>query len=397
MADSMDKKFSNVPILRFPEFNDEWKLTSYNLLFEFQNGINGSPEKYGKGIKYISVMDILNNQYITYSNIKGLIDATEKEQQNFMVGYGDVLFQRSSETPEDAGKSNVYLDSKPCVFGGFVIRGKKIGNYNPIFIKYALASNANRKKMIRLGAGAQHINIGQNNLNSLKISLPSEFEQEKIALLFDAIDKKIETQNKIIRDLNSYKNSIIDSFFKKCTDFVSLDKILYERKKYSEKGANYEHVTLSKDGIVPKGERYDRDFLVKDASKEYKITKLNDICYNPANLKFGVICLNDYGDAIFSPIYVTFEVNQAFDPFYVSLYLTSNKFINYILKYQQGTVYERMAVGPNDFVKAKLPICNNISTFTNLIKVINNKIKIEMNLLEKYMLQKTYLSESLFI
>lgn len=53
---------------------------------------------------------------------------------------------------------------------------------------------------------------------------------------------------------------------------------------------------------MPKTERYDRDFLVS-SEKKYKITKMSDICYNPANMKFGVICLNTYGNAIFSHIH----------------------------------------------------------------------------------------------
>ena len=110
---------------------------------------------------------------------------------------------------------------------------------------------------------------------------------------------------------------------------------------------------MSKEGICGKTARYDRDFLVSTENKKYKVTHLGDLCYNPANLKFGVICLNTYGDAIFSPIYVTFEIEASFDPDFIGAYLTRWDFINRALKYQQGTVYERMAVSPEDFVSIK--------------------------------------------
>ena len=110
---------------------------------------------------------------------------------------------------------------------------------------------------------------------------------------------------------------------------------------------------MSKEGIYGKTARYDRDFLVSTENKKYKVTHLGDLCYNPANLKFGVICLNTYGDAIFSPIYVTFEIEASFDPDFIGAYLTRWNFINRALKYQQGTVYERMAVSPEDFVSIK--------------------------------------------
>ena len=50
------------------------------------------------------------------------------------MNYGDILFQRSSETREEVETTSVYLDKdKTATFGGFVIRGKKNGEYEPIF------------------------------------------------------------------------------------------------------------------------------------------------------------------------------------------------------------------------------------------------------------------------
>ena len=89
-------------------------------MLKFQNGFNGSKERYGTGTKLISVMDILNDDFITYESIRGLADVTEEEKERFSVDFGDVLFQRSSENVEDAGRTNVYLDRKRAVFGGFV-------------------------------------------------------------------------------------------------------------------------------------------------------------------------------------------------------------------------------------------------------------------------------------
>lgn len=69
-------------------------------------------------------MDILNNQFICYDNIRASVEVIEGDIETYGVNYGDILFQRSSETLEDVGQANVYLDRKPAVFGGFVIRGK---------------------------------------------------------------------------------------------------------------------------------------------------------------------------------------------------------------------------------------------------------------------------------
>lgn len=199
-----------VPTLRFRDFSDSWVLTPIKKLLRFQNGINAESTKYGKGIKYISVSDILNNQYITYDCIKGLIDIDEKTLKKFIVEYGDILFQRSSETFEDIGRANVYLDKeRPATFGGFVIRGKKISNYNPLFFRYLLCTHNARKQTVRMGAGAQHYNIGQDGLEKISLFFPSLPEQDKIAYFIDCLDERIATQNKIIKHKKSLIISLI--------------------------------------------------------------------------------------------------------------------------------------------------------------------------------------------
>ena len=168
-----------------------------------------------------------------------------------------------------------------------------------------------------------------------------------------------------------------------------MNQILTERKTFAEKDGSYEHATLSKEGIYGKTARYDRDFLVSTENKKYKITHFDDLCYNPANLKFGVICLNKYGDAIISPIYVTFEVNHSYDNDFIGTNLSRWDFINYALRFQQGTVYERMAVSPEDFLSIKrfMPSYQeqcHISQFTKLLDKRIEKHSAYVEALKKY-------------
>ena len=151
----------------------------------------------------MSVMDILSNNVITYDCIRASVEITAEELKSFIVKNGDILFQRSSETLEDVGRANVYIDDKPAVFGGFVIRGKKKSEYNPLFFKYLLATPYARRKIIPMGAGAQHFNIGQEGLSKVKLYFPILQEQNKIASLLQLIDERISTQNKIIEKLQS--------------------------------------------------------------------------------------------------------------------------------------------------------------------------------------------------
>lgn len=169
----------------------------------FKNGMNPDAKRFGTGTKFISVMDILNNQYICYDNIRASVELQDGDIEAYGVNYGDILFQRSSETLEDIGRANVYLDSKPAIFGGFVIRGKSKDNYNPLFFRYLLASPTARKRIIVKGAGAQHFNIGQDGLSKVFIDIPTLKEQKKIGKLLQCLDERIATQNKIIEKLQS--------------------------------------------------------------------------------------------------------------------------------------------------------------------------------------------------
>ena len=210
MATNKEQNKLNVPHLRFPEFHGEWEEHGLSEYLDFKNGLNPDSKRFGKGIKFISVMDILNNPVITYDCIRASVQATDAEISSFSVENGDILFQRSSETLEDVGRANVYIDDRVAVFGGFVIRGKKKANYNPLFFRYLLSSPYARKKIIPMGAGAQHFNIGQEGLSKVLLNFPSIEEQTKIASLLHLLDERIATQSKLIEDLKKLKSAIID-------------------------------------------------------------------------------------------------------------------------------------------------------------------------------------------
>ena len=350
-------------------------------------GIGASAINFNGKHRYIRITDISNWG-------KNEITSPSFIEKSAILNDGDILLARTGAT---VGDSFIYKDDGvESYFAGFLIRAK-VQKANPYFVYYQLKTLKYAQWVKISSARSGQPGINSEQFGSYRICITEYNEQQKIANFLKAIDERIEAQNKIIEDLNKLKKSLIEDNFTNTELSVSLKEVLKERKTYSEKGLEYEHVTLSKDGIIPKGERYDRDFLVVDESKKYKITKLNDICYNPANLKFGVICLNNYKDSIFSPIYVTFEVNKKYDPYYVSIYLTSDKFIMKILKYQQGTVYERMCVNPDDFLKGRLPIIKNHELFINLIKTIEYKCIVEKEQLKNYEIQKEYLLRNMFI
>lgn len=368
----MEDKFANHtynPEIRFRGYTDGWKQRKLSELLSFSNGFNGSKELYGAGIPYISVMDILNNDFITYDVIQNKVNIDEETKQRFIVEYGDVLFQRSSENVEDAGKSNVYLDAENnAIFGGFVIRGKKICDYDAMFLKNNLETSFVRSQITSRAQGAQHINISQETLGAVQVMIPTMSEQEKIGTCFKQLDNLITFHQRKCNTLKNLKEAMFTKMFPKEGESVpeirfkgftdpweqrKCGDVLNERNIQHPQSEEFPLVSFTvENGVTSKTERYEREQLVRGSkeAKKYKETRLDDIVYNPANLKFGAIARNKLGNAVFSPIYVTYEVDKSLAlPSFVEMFVTRNNFIQNALQYQQGTVYERMSVSTADF------------------------------------------------
>lgn len=191
-----------------------WRKISLGEIVRFKNGINAKKNSFGSGIKLISVSDVLSKNPIAYDSISLSVEVEERIKKDFAVTYGDILFQRSSETVADAGTSNVYLDkAKDAVFGGFVICGKKIADYDPIFVNEALRTYPVRKQIMRLAQGAQHINIGQEALSKVTIDWPCLQEQKKIANLVKELDERIRLVGEKTEALKTLKQGFMQQMF----------------------------------------------------------------------------------------------------------------------------------------------------------------------------------------
>ena len=132
----MTPQKSNIPALRFPEFKGEWILENLGSHFTFKNGVNADSEAYGRGHKFINVLDIISDIPLIQDRIIGSVDISDETFKKNEVTYGDILFQRSSETREEVGQSNIYVDTKNnATFGGFVIRGRPITEQIPEYFQ----------------------------------------------------------------------------------------------------------------------------------------------------------------------------------------------------------------------------------------------------------------------
>lgn len=397
--DNKDKKVLNVPPLRFPEFSGEWEEHTLSEYLEFKNGLNPDAKRIGQGLPFISVMDILAEGVITYNSIRGKVEATDKEIDCFGVKNGDLLFQRSSETLEDVGRANVYMDSRTAVYGGFVIRGRKIGNYVPLFFKYLLATPLARKKTCRMGAGAQHFNIGQEGLSKISLSFPSVKEQEKIANLLSLIDERIATQNKIIEDLKKLKSAIIHCCYSSKTDMVSLSELLKQCSERNRSATDLQVLSVNnKYGFIAQSDQFEDREVASDDTTNYKVVEKGMFAYNPARINVGSIALYEMdGKGIVSPMYVCFTTKRTLLPGYLKHYFASQTFRHEMFKRLEGSVRLCLTFDSLCNIEIPLPSIELQENVGKYLSTIERKISLEESMLSQYQLQRSYLLSQMFI
>ena len=385
MANNNDNKVLNVPPLRFPEFTKEWEEHALAEYLDFKNGLNPDVKRIGRGLPFISVMDILADGTINYDSIRGKVEATEREIENFSVEKGDILFQRSSETLEDVGRANVYMDNRTVVYGGFVIRGRKIGDYNPLFFKYLLSTPLARKRTCRMGAGAQHFNIGQDGLSKISLCFPLMEEQNKIARLLSLIDERIATQNKIIDKLQSLiKGLRVCCMQRNGSNNVYLSEIaqIYQPQTISSAELTEDgFLVYGANGIIGKYKDYNHK------TEQICITCRGNTCgmvnyTKPMSWITGnamVINTDKYQDKVYKK--------------YLYHYLSAYNFNSII----SGSGQPQIVRTPLEKLKITLPTISEQKQKAMILDKVQDKIEINHNILNLYILQKQYLLRQMFI
>lgn len=191
-----------------------WNKKTLSELFEFKNGVNADKSQYGRGVKFINVMEVIKNNSLKEEDIPGALEIDESSLNLYLVKKGDVLFNRTSETPEEIGLTSVYIDDKPVVFGGFVIRARPIDNsLDSNFCKYCFHTSSTRKEIIKRGQGAIRANIGQGDLGNVSILIPPLNEQIKIAEIINVWDEAIKSLGREIDLQTKLLNSLMISLY----------------------------------------------------------------------------------------------------------------------------------------------------------------------------------------
>ena len=134
------------------------------------------------------------------------------------------------------------------------------------------------------------------NLPTLNEKFPVKVEQTKIADLFKIIDNLITLQQRKLEQFKQLKKALLQQLFVdknnkqpnlRFKNFNGdweqhkLDEMLQERNEQITVNDKYPLMSFVQGaGVVPKSQRYNREFLVKSSNKKYKKTELGDFIYS---------------------------------------------------------------------------------------------------------------------
>jgi type I restriction enzyme S subunit len=325
------------------------------------------------------------------------------------IKYGDILFAGSGETNEEIGKSAAYLLSQDCYAGGdLIIFTPK--NADSLFLSYSLNIGEGRKKLTELGQGQSVVHIYKSEIEKLKLHLPPVSEQKRIVSVIETWDKSIEKLVSKINVKKQLKISLMQGLltgkvrlpgFADRWKIVNLGDLLKERNERDVESEKLLLYSLTiENGVCPKGERYDRSFLVKSDSKVYKKTYKNDIVYNPANLRYGAIAHNkNENPVLLSPIYqVLFIKNEKETNIdFIGQLLTWERQIRKMSAYAEGTLIERMEVKIDSFktIQIDIPDKKEQDAIANILNTASKEIFLLEEKLSFIQEQKRYLLNNL--
>ena len=205
------------------------KLFSQEIRFKDENGKdypNWAEKKLGEIASFLKGKDISKNDILEdginpcirygelYTLYKETIDhifsRTNLQKETLILSKaGDVIIPASGETQIDIATASCVLKEGIALGGDLnIIRG----DFNGVFLAYYL--NAHLKNEIaRLSQGSSVIHLYAKQLMKLKLHMPATEEQQKIADLLSAIDKKIEAVSQQTEKTQTFKKGLLQQMF----------------------------------------------------------------------------------------------------------------------------------------------------------------------------------------
>ncbi len=174
-----------------------------------------TPKKLGsewkeKGYKVLSANNIKTSGLQNLNEIRFIDEETYRKWMKEEIKRGDLLL--TSEAP--AGEV-LYWDSDEKIVAGqrvYILRTRK--GINSLFLKYYLQSKKGQLEIRNKCSGSTVFGISAKTFDSIEIILPEKKKsQDKIANILYFLDKKINNNTRIYKNLENIAKTIYDYWF----------------------------------------------------------------------------------------------------------------------------------------------------------------------------------------
>lgn len=404
--DNTEDKLNNNAVMP-----NDWKLIKLGELFEFKNGINASKENYGNGIKFINVMEVIYNYYITENIIPGSVVISDKQFEIYSVKKGDVLFNRTSEIIEEIGLASVYLGNEKVVFGGFVIRGvSKSSVLFDEFKKYCFRSEFVRDQIIKGGQGAVRSNIGQGDLEKVELAIPPLPEQRAIAHILSLMDEAINKNNQLIAQKELRKKWLMQNLLtgkKRLKGFsgewreYSYEKLLKVVKRNFDWNENelYKLISVRRrsGGIFFREALYGHQIMVKNL----RTANEGDFLFSKMQILHGASALvtKEFAGAKISGSYIAVVAKEAklLNMEFFDLYSQTQYFYHQTFISSYGVHIEKMTFDFDTFLQHEmsLPTIKEQTAIAQILQTADKEIQLLKTKTDKLKEQKKWMMQVL--
>lgn len=179
---------------RLPGFCGEWQKRTLGELGETYGGLTGKTKSdFGVGAaKYITFMNVMANTVIDCAACEQ-VNVSASETQNRVLR-GDLLFNGSSETPEEVAFCSLMAEEVPDLYLNSFCFGFRLFDdqqVDGLFLTYYIRANPGREMMKSLAQGSTRYNLSKTALREASILLPLKDEQVAIAEVLSGMDAEL--------------------------------------------------------------------------------------------------------------------------------------------------------------------------------------------------------------
>ena len=416
-----NKSVKNFPNLRFPGFEGGWKVKKLGDVSNISSG--GTPNRnnhsYWNGnIPWVttSLIDFnlieTTDEYITNEGLKNSSAKLFPKETLLMAMYGQ------GKTRGKIGMLNIEASTNQAC--GAIIIDKSI--LNPFFAFQNLAKRYDEIRDLSNQGGQENLSGGI--IKGIEIIFPNLLEQEKISSFFTFIDKRIQTQKKIIEQLETLMKVSRENIFSqklRFKDEQGYDFHDWEKFKLGEIG-NFQTSSIDKLSRENENEVYLVNYMnvyrhedinsttiksfQKVTAKEQQITSCNlkkgDILFTPSSetpddIGHSVVISENLENAVFSYHLMRFRPKIEIDILYSHYFCNIPIVLSQLSKFATGSTRFTISVKSFSDVEVSLPSLPEQKVIGKFLSLIENKIEIEKEILEKLELQKKFLLANLFV